>query len=181
MITKNSLLNIDLILGEIPKGDNLHVADLGCGNFGFFVFPLARLVGKQGKAYAVDIIKSSLDEVSRRARLETLSQIETIWSDLEIFGATKIEAGRLDAALLINTLYQASNSLDMLSESIRMIKPGGRLIIVDWNDEHPVGPVKDRHVKEAKLKTALGELNMELESEFNPGKFHYGLVFKKLN
>jgi ubiquinone/menaquinone biosynthesis C-methylase UbiE len=180
MIAKNNLLNVDLILRELPQGDNLQVADLGCGNFGFFVFPLARLVGKNGKVYAVDIIKSALDEISRRARLENLSQVETVWSNLEVFGATKIEAGQLDAALLINTLYQAKSNLDMLQESIRMIKPGGKLIIVEWNDEHPFGPAAEQHIKESKLKTMLGKLNLELESEFNPGKFHYGLVFKKL-
>ncbi len=181
MITKNTLLNVDLILKELPEKDHLQVADLGCGNFGFFVFPLAHLVGKQGKVYAVDIIKSALDDISRRARLENLTQVETVWSNLEIYGATKIEAGQLDAALMINTLYQAKNSLDMLRESIRMIKPGGKLIVVEWDDEHPFGPAKEQHIKEAKLKTTLGKLDLELESEFNPGKFHYGLVFKKLN
>ena len=180
MITKNGLLNVELILKELPKADNLQVADLGCGNFGFFVFPLAHLVGKQGKVYAVDIIKSALDDIARRARLENLSQIETIWSNLEVFGATKIPADKLDAALLINTLHQADNSLDMLKESIRMIKPGGKLIVIDWDDEHPFGPDKKRHIKEAKLKTAVAKFDLELESEFNPGKFHYGLVFKKL-
>ncbi|PJA09555.1 hypothetical protein COX68_02585 [Candidatus Falkowbacteria bacterium CG_4_10_14_0_2_um_filter_41_15] len=180
MITKNSLLNIDLILRELPPKNNLQVADLGCGNFGFFIFPLATLVGKHGKVYAVDIIKSILDDISRRARLENLPQIETVWSNLEVYGATKIEAGQLDAALLVNTLYQAGNSLDMLKESIRMIKTGGRLIIVEWDDEYPFGPSQKQHVDSAKLKTASSKLNLELESEFRPGKFHYGLVFKKL-
>ena len=180
MITKNNLLNIELILQKITQQDNLQVADLGCGNFGFFVFPLAHLVGKKGKVYAVDIIKSALDEISRRARLENLNQIETIWSNLELFGATKIEAGQLDAALLINTLYQAKSSIDMLRESIRMIKPGGKLIVVEWAEEHPVGPAQEQHIKAAKLKAALSKMNLELELEFNPGKFHYGLVFKKL-
>jgi len=180
MITKNSLLNIDLILRELPPNSNLRVADLGCGNFGFFIFPLAHLVGTHGKVYAVDVIKSILDDISRRARLENLPQIETVWSNLEVYGATKIEAEQLDAALLVNTLYQAGNGLDMLKESIRMIKPGGKLIIVEWDDEYPFGPSKDQHVDPAKLKTVIGKLNLKLESEFRPGKFHYGLVFKKL-
>ncbi|MFA4942212.1 MAG: class I SAM-dependent methyltransferase [Patescibacteria group bacterium] len=180
MIAKNNLLNVNLILSQLLEVKDLKVADLGCGNFGFFVFPLAHLVGKNGQVYAVDIMKGALDDIFRRARLENLPQVKTVWSDLEVFGATKIEAGQLDAAFLINTLHQAKNSLDMLKESVRMIKPGGKLIIVDWNDEHPFGPAKEQHIKEAKLKAAASKLSLELESEFNPGDSHYGLVFKKI-
>lgn len=179
MIAKNNLLNVEMILKKIPHQDFLQVADLGCGNFGFLVFPLAHLVGKKGKVYAVDIIQTALDEISQRARLENLPQVETVWSNLEIFGATKIEADKLDAALLINVLHQADKSIDMLKETIRMIKPGGRLIIVDWNEDHPFGPAASQLISRDKLKTAISKLKLELAEEFTPGKSHYGLVFVK--
>ena len=60
------------------------MAELGCGNFGF-VFPIARLVGRSGKVYAVDILKSTLQEIKARATKENLPQVITIWSNLEIF------------------------------------------------------------------------------------------------
>jgi ubiquinone/menaquinone biosynthesis C-methylase UbiE len=180
MIAKNTLLDIEMILNQLPEKTDARVADLGCGNFGFFVFPLARLVGKRGKVYAADIMKSSVEEIKARARTENLPQIETVWCDLEKIGATGIKKGSLAAVFLVNTLFQAALSLDMLKESERILKAGGLLIIADWDDlPAPPGPPAAQRVKKDKLITATAKLNLELVREFNPGAYHYGLVFKK--
>ncbi len=54
-IKKTALFDITAILNKISIGERQKVAELGCGNFGFFTFPLARLVGRSGKVYAVAI------------------------------------------------------------------------------------------------------------------------------
>jgi ubiquinone/menaquinone biosynthesis C-methylase UbiE len=181
MMAKNTLLDAELILSYLPNRTDAKVADLGCGNFGYFVFPLAKLVGKHGRVYAVDIIKSALAEIKKKAHTNNLPQIETIWSNLEKSGGTKIIKNSLDAAFLINTLYQADKTLDMLKEAVRLLKPKGRLIIVDWNEEpSPLGPALTQRVKKDKLVSAILKLDLKLEKEFKPGAYHYGLVFKKL-
>jgi len=180
MITKNNLLNIEHILSQVEKKEEMKVADFGCGNFGFFVFPLARLIGNRSKLYAVDILKSSLDEIKRRARLENLPQIETVWGNLEKADSIKIPSGELDAAFLINTLFQASQSINMLKETARTLKKGGVFVIVDWlQDPAPFGPPLAQRVKKDKLKLALTKIGFDFKTEFNPGKYHYGLVFIK--
>jgi len=180
MIAKNTLLDIEMILSQLPEKTDARVADLGCGNFGFFVFPLAKLVGKQGKVFAVDIMKSSVEEIKSRARTENLPQIEAIWSDLEKIGSAKIKKDSLAAAFLINTLYQAVRGLEMIKEAERLLKPGGVLIVVDWDDvPAPLGPPVEQRVKKDKLIAAAAKLNLQLTREFNPGAYHYGLVFKK--
>jgi len=180
MITKNSLLDIGMILAQIEKRDEMVVADFGCGNFGFFVFPLARLIGENGKLYAVDILKSALDEIKRKAYSDNLPQVETIWGNLEKAGGIKLPNGELDAALLINTLYQATQSLEMLKECVRTLKKGGTFVIVDWTQEEaPFGPPLGSRIKKDKLKLALAKIGLDFKSEFNPGKYHYGLVFIK--
>ncbi len=180
MITKNNLLDIELILNQIEKREEMAVADFGCGNFGFFVFPLARLIGKTGQLYAVDIIKSHLEEIKRRARLENLAQIKTVWGNIEKPNGVKIASGELDAAMLINTLYQASQSMEMLKEISRTLKKGATFVIVDWTqDSTPFGPPLDSRVKKDKLKLALAKIGLDFKTEFNPGKYHYGLVFIK--
>jgi ubiquinone/menaquinone biosynthesis C-methylase UbiE len=59
----------------LQPGD--HVADLGAGG-GYFTFRLADAVGSHGKVYAVDIDKSNLDYIARRAQRDGYTNIETI-------------------------------------------------------------------------------------------------------
>jgi len=177
----NALLDVSLVLSKAQIGDKTKVADLGCGASGHFVFPAARMVGKNGKVYAVDILKPNLENINKRARVENLTNIETVWSDLEIFGATKIEAGSLDVAMLINTLYQSRKRAEIMREAIRMLKRDGKLIVVEWkNTSSPIGPPAEKRVKIDPLKTAGEKLGMSLEEEFEAGQYHYGLIFIKL-
>jgi len=180
MMSNNKLLSASAILGQLGVAKDMKVADLGCGQYGYFVFSLARMVGAAGRVYGVDIIKGALELIKKQAKLENLPQIETVWSDLEVYGATPIPSGSLDAAFLINTLYQSHHSLDMLKEAMRMLKPQGKLVIVDWGEKDKnIGPPPFQRVKKEKLLAVLAGLGLVLEQEFSPGAYHYGLNYKK--
>ena len=175
------MLDANLILEKAQVGDKMRVADLGCGASGHFVFAAARRVGKKGKVYAVDILKTVLATIDKRAKLENLENLETVWTNLEIFGATKIESGSLDVGLLINTLYQSHKRAEILRESMRMVKAGGKIEVVEWeNVATPFGPPAEEKVKKDLLIQAAKKLGLSLEEEFEAGQYHYGLVFVKL-
>ena len=125
---KTTLFDIDSILRKITVEEGQKVAELGCGNFGFFVWPLAKLVGRRGNVYAVDILKSTLEEIKRQALKDNLPQVKTVWSNLELFKATEIETSSLDCALLINVLYQSDKRTDIIREAIRLLKRNGKLL-----------------------------------------------------
>jgi len=180
-IKKTALFDIETILKKMNVSEKQCVAELGCGNFGFFVFPLARLIGRQGKVFAVDILKATLEEIKTRAAKENLPQIEVIWSDLEIFKATKIEANSLDSALLVNILHQSEKKIEILREAIRLLKRGGQLLIIEWkNIDLPFGPNPEKRVKLDALKTAIPKIGLEIKEEFEAGPYHYGLILIKL-
>lgn len=177
----NTLLDANLILSKSQVEEKMKVADLGCGSSGHFVFPAARLVGKKGMVYAVDILRTVLETINKRARAENFANIKTIWSNLEIFGATKIEAGSLDVALLINTLYQSHKRAEILRESIRLVKRNGELVVVEWkNTAAPFGPPAEERVKKELLDSAAKKLGLRPEEEFEAGQYHYGLIYVKL-
>lgn len=177
----NVLVDANLVFEKAGVGDRMKVADLGCGSSGHFIFPVARMVGKNGKVYAVDILKTVLESVKKRAKQENLDNIDFIWSNLEIFGATKIESESLDAAMLINTLYQSNKRAEILRETTRMTKKGGRVMVVEWkNIASPLGPPVEERVKADLLKVAGQKLGLKLEEEFDAGPYHYGLVFIKM-
>ncbi len=100
----NQLLDAVKILEQGGIKDGYTVADLGCGTSGHFVFPAAHLVGPKGKVYAVDILKSVLQAIDSRTRLEGVDNVEAVWSDLERAGGLKITPGSVDLTLLLNIL-----------------------------------------------------------------------------
>lgn len=164
---------------QIQEGDR--VADLGCGASGHFVFSSAEMVGERGRVYAVDILKTVLETISRRIKLENFENIETIWSNLEVFKATKIESSSLDVALLINTLYQSPKRAEIIRETTRILKKEGRLLIVEWkNSSSPFGPPAKERVKPDIIKTIVRKSGFELQEEFQAGQYHYGVLFVKM-
>lgn len=156
------------------------VADLGCGGVGHFIIPAARVVGDQTTAYAVDIVKTVLRSVVSKARLEGVNNIKPIWSNLEIVGATKITEGSLDFAFLKNVLFQSKNHEQIITEAIRLLKPKGKLLVIDWGDAMTsFGPPPADRVKPGAIKTLAQKLRLELLDEFVAGNYHYGLIFQK--
>lgn len=177
----NALIDANLLLKKARVGDKQRVADLGCGTTGHFVFPTAKAVGKKGMVYAVDILKPVLENIARRAKQEGIENIQVVWTDLEVFGATKIESGSLDTAYLINTLYLSHKRVEILREAVRMLKKDGTLLVVEWeNISSPFGPPKEERVNSENLVTASPKLGLKLEEEFDAGQYHYGLIFTKL-
>lgn len=177
----NNLIDVDYIIDKSGIGDKMTIADLGCGSMGRYVFEASRLVGKNGTAYAVNILKPILEVVARRARQENVTNIKTVWSDLEIYNATKIESGSLDVSLLINTLFQSTKKVEILREAIRLTKKNGRILIVEWkNVALPFGPPVEARVKKDMLIEAGKRLGLKLEEDFFVGQYHYGLIFTKI-
>ncbi|MFA5318242.1 MAG: methyltransferase domain-containing protein [Patescibacteria group bacterium] len=176
----NVLIDPQTIIEKGEIGDRMQVADLGCGGSGHFVFPIANVIGENGIIYAVDILKNNLANIERRAKQDNLKQVKTVWSNLEIFKATKIESASLDAGLLINVLYQSNKREEMIREAVRMVKRGGKLLIVDWKKvRSPFGPSLEERVNKENLAIVCQRLGMELLEEFNTGEYHFGLVFLK--
>ncbi|MBU0721902.1 class I SAM-dependent methyltransferase [Patescibacteria group bacterium] len=177
----SALINVNLLFSQAQVEETMKVADLGCGSSGNFVFSGAKLIGKKGIMYAVDILRVALEMINRRARFENLTNIKTVWSNLEIFGATKIEAGSIDIGLLINTLYQSHKRVEILRESIRLLKKNGKLVIVEWkNTAAPFGPPPEEKVRKELVDNAAKKLGLRLEEEFEAGPYHYGLIYVKL-
>jgi ubiquinone/menaquinone biosynthesis C-methylase UbiE len=177
----NALLDIKFILNKAGVSAEMAVADLGCGSSGHFVFSTSEMVGKHGRVYAVDILKTVLADIERRAKLENIDNIIPVWSNLEVFKATKIESGSLDIALLINTLYQSHKRGEIMREAVRLIKKGGRLLVVDWKaTSSPFGPPSNERVKPELVKASAKKLGLIEEQEFEAGQYHFGVLFSKI-
>ncbi len=176
----NTLMDAGKVLEQADIIQDMKVGDFGCGGMGYFTLTAAKMVGRNGIVYAVDILKSALQGVRERALAQGLNNVKTVWSNLEIFNATKIKGASLDAGLLINVLFQSINDADIIRECARMVKAGGKFLIVDWKRTGaPFGPpVKDRVVPEEIVQSAA-KIGLEMEKSFEAGPYHFGVLFVK--
>jgi len=155
-----------------------HVADFGCGS-GYLTIPIAKLVGANGVVYAVDILEGPLEHVQSRASLEDLRNIQVIRANLETLGSTNIPESSVDTILMSNILFQSAKPEDILKEAFRVLKPEGRIIIVEWYpDKAPIQLGKNVKTKE-ELQKLIEQNRFQLQKEFVPGPTHYGLIFQK--
>lgn len=179
--TGNKLLNPEKILEEIGLDVGMRVADLGCGN-GYFSLTASEMVGGRGQVYAVDILKSCLDTVAREASRHQLFNIKTVWSNLEKVGATDIQAASMDVVLVIHALYQAANKVAFLNEAVRLMKPGSKMLIIDWKPRPtPLGPPTEDRISEETLRTILKTAKqLKTVKGFTPGQYHFGLILEKV-
>lgn len=170
----SEVLNPKALVARMGVREGMVVADLGCGTQGHFVFPAAHAVGPKGKVYAVDILRSALSGVESRVKLEGVDNVEKVWSDLEVYGATKVP--ELDLAMLINNLPKEP----MLKEAARVVKRGGKLVLIDWKPTAaPIGPPSKDRVDKEKIKNLLASWRFRLMEDFEAGPYHFGLIFVK--
>lgn len=176
----NELLDAEKNLKRLGLKTGMRVADFGCGGAGHFVIPAAKLVTNEGLTYAVDVLKSVLRTVASHARQAGISTVKPIWSNLEILGATNIPPTSLDAVLIINILFQSKQHDNILREAIRLLKPEGKILVIDWEQNNSAfGPPQIDRVKPEKIKVVASQLGLRLIDEFEAGRNHYGLIFQK--
>jgi SAM-dependent methyltransferase len=136
--------NPDDILAEYLK-PGMKVLDLGCA-MGFFTLPAARLIGGEGKVFAVDLQERMLRPLRHRARRRGLAdRIETRRCPADTFAVGDL-TGRIDFALLIDVIHEVPDPRHAFAEVYAALKPGGRILFVE-----PLGHVKEQEFTESLL------------------------------
>ena len=110
---------------KISKGSR--VADVGCHE-GYMTFKLAKVVGKSGIVYAVDVESGKVEKVRERAEENNLSQIRVVKGD---FNNPKLPPNVLDAVIILDTYHEMDDHEEVLQHIKSALKNGGRLLICE--------------------------------------------------
>lgn len=169
-------LNPEEILNKLDLKEDMVAADFGSGSGGW-ALPLAKTL-KEGKVYAIDILEEPLSALKSRAESLRISNIEIIRSDLEAKNGSKIKDNLLDLILVTNLLFESEDKKEILIEGKRVLKKGGKILIIDWKEDSSLGPKQGR-VSATEVKKIAEEISLKLEKEFEASNYHWGLVLMK--
>jgi ubiquinone/menaquinone biosynthesis C-methylase UbiE len=117
------------------------VADIGAGS-GYFTFRLSKRVGPKGKVYAVEIQKEMLAILAKKMKAEGVKNIELI---LGTESDPKLPARSIDLILLVDVYHEFNYPYEMTRAMVKALKPGGRLVFVEYRLEDPEVPIKLVH------------------------------------
>lgn len=173
----NGFLNIEKILNELELRSDMVAVDFGCGSGGWAI-PLAKRL-ENGKVYAIDILEEPLSALSSKARLGNILNIETIRSNIEKEGGSRLGITSVDLVLMTNLLFECEDKKKIFEEAKRILRPGGQILTVEWRKDALLGPKRGR-VSAEEIKKIAKTLDLRLKKEFEASKYHYGLIFEKI-
>jgi ubiquinone/menaquinone biosynthesis C-methylase UbiE len=156
------------------------VADFGTGS-GFYTLAAGKIVGDQGSVYAIDILETALDHVAAEGRLKGLRNLKTLRADLEIENScSTIPTGSVDMVVMANVAHQIKNQQALFGEAYRMLKTGGKLVVIDWNDQPgPIGPVAADRITPDNISRQAKQTTFKEAGMLPTDVYHYGLMFIK--
>ena len=106
------------------------VADIGAGT-GLFTQLFAEQVGPKGTVYAVDIGPAFLKYITGQAK--KLGHQHVVKTVLNTQDSTELPAGSIDVAFICDTYHHFDHPEKMLASIHRALRPGGRLVIIDFD------------------------------------------------
>ncbi len=129
------------LLAALNLKPGMTVCDLGCGN-GFYTLDLARRVGEKGEVYAVDIQPEMLRLLDERAKEAKITNIKPVLGSLI---DPQLPPASQDVLLLVDVYHEFSHPEQMLRAMRKSLKPGGRVVLVEFRLEDPRVPIKLLH------------------------------------
>ncbi|HOX10764.1 MAG TPA: class I SAM-dependent methyltransferase [Candidatus Moranbacteria bacterium] len=167
------------IIAQLGVEKDSKVADFGCGP-GFFSVPFAKAVGEDGKVYALDVLPQALESVKSKMRNSAISNIVMIRANVEKENGSRLESALVDWVILKDVLFQNQKKEIVIAEANRVLKSGGKVLVVEWNkEESSVGPENDLRISSDMLKKMFTDQNFSIEKDIVAGDFHYAFVATK--
>ncbi len=169
-------------LKQFGISDSMRVVDLGAGS-GFYTLAAARMMqGGPGKVYACEVQQELAEELRSAAEKDHLSSnIEVLWVNIEKGGGTKLTDESMDAAIISNVLFQIEDKNSFSREAVRILKKGGKILLIDWSDSfNHMGPHPDHVVTKETARALFERAGLTTVKEIDAGAHHYGIILSKI-
>jgi ubiquinone/menaquinone biosynthesis C-methylase UbiE len=169
-----------LIIAQLDLKEGDLVADFGCGP-GYFSLPFAKAVGESGKVFALDVLPQALETVLGKMKNSALANIVASRVNLEKENGSKLDPDSLDWVILKDVLFQNKKKDVIIAEAFRVLKTGGKVIVVEWDRKHDsaIGPENELRIPKDILKKMFVDRKFSITKDINAGDFHFAFVAVK--
>lgn len=169
--------NPDKVIEKMGNLSGKKVADIGVGT-GYFAF---RLVRKGASVIGIDIEDKFLEYIENRKSDLPGSLSEKITTRLTVPDDPNLSPSEVDWVLIVNTYYILNNRRSYLQKIRQGLKPGGKLIVVDYKSgDMPVGPSEEEKIKANDAVTEMEDAGFHIiDKDLNSLQYQYIIVAQK--
>ncbi|MGH7175207.1 MAG: class I SAM-dependent methyltransferase [Minisyncoccia bacterium] len=162
---------------QLGLHEGMKIADFGAGT-GHYAFSAAAAVGEHGKVYAIDVQPEVVAHLKGVARARHARNLEALWGDVEKLGGSGLRDHSVDAVIISNILFQTPHTTALLAEAKRVVKLGGKLLVIDWAGAYGgMGPASHLVFTEHQAEQLFIGGGFHKLKSLSAGPHHYGVVF----
>ena len=166
----------DLVLAALDLKPGMKVADIGAGS-GYYSSRMAERVGKSGIVYAVDVQPEMIDILRLQMKQQRVSNVEAI---VGTETDPQLPPGALDLAIMVDVYHEFEYPYEMLAAIVKALKPGGRVVFVEFRGSDPEVPIKAVHtMTEAQVKKEAAVQPLEWVKTVGGLPWQHVIVFRK--
>jgi SAM-dependent methyltransferase len=166
----------ELLLKALKLKPGDAAADIGAGT-GYYSWRMAKAVGDKGAVYAVDIQQEMLDLLAEKMDERKVSNVKGV---LGTITDPKLPAASLDLVLMVDVYHEFDHPYEMVEGICKALKPGGRVVFVEFRSEDPKVPIKEVHkMSEAQVRKEMAAQPLEWLETIETLPWQHIIVFKK--
>jgi 2-polyprenyl-3-methyl-5-hydroxy-6-metoxy-1,4-benzoquinol methylase len=166
----------DLLMAALPLRPGMVVADIGAGT-GYLARRMAAAVAPGGRVKAVDVQPEMVSLLQAAVKRSGLANIDV---QLGAIDDVRLPAGSVDLAIMVDVYHELSHPYEVLASVVKALKPGGRMVFVEYKAEDARVPIKPLHkMSEAQIKREAGVFPLEWERTVGTLPWQHVVVFRK--
>jgi ubiquinone/menaquinone biosynthesis C-methylase UbiE len=167
--------NTSLLLKNLAVKPGMVIADIGAGS-GYQSALLSKMVGS-GKVFAVDVEPEMIAYLNERIKQEKLTHIVPVLSTEQ---NVSLPENSIDMMLLVDVYHEFSYPYEMTVSMLAALKPGGKLVLVEFRSEDPTVPIKTIHkMSEAQAIKEFKAAGFAFDKNISNLPWQHCIVFTK--
>ena len=166
----------ELLLSALELKPGMTVADIGAGT-GYYSWRMAQRVGAGGTVYAVDIQPEMIKLLEQQMSRRRTANVKALLGTLTDPG---LPPAGIDLALMVDVYHELEYPYEMLAAIVRALKPGGRLVFVEFRAGDATVPIKPLHtMSEAQVRKEAAVHALEWVKTARDLPWQNAVVFRK--